>query len=130
MGLEHLNAGFLLHVLNEQSEANELNSWGIRSSMDRWWSNCLRNEEERTWIGDLIRKVRLAEDGFVFPREAYEKALQRRAETGHFVIQETEPQKIDSHDAEVKLEVRPDLEIKQEDEVQEAHSQSEGDKNI
>ncbi|KAF8169261.1 opioid growth factor receptor conserved domain-containing protein [Pholiota molesta] len=69
LGLERLNAGFLLHVLNEQSEANELNSWGIRSSMDRWWSNCMRNEEERSWVGNLIRKVRLAEDGFVFTRK-------------------------------------------------------------
>lgn len=130
MGLEHLNAGFLLHVLNEQSEANELNSWGIRSSMDRWWSNCLRNEQERTWIGDLIRKVRLAEDGFVFPREAYERALQRRAETGQLVIQETEPQKVDSHDAEVEFEVPPDVENGRNEGVQEVHSQPEGDKNI
>ncbi|KAF9483379.1 hypothetical protein BDN70DRAFT_873878 [Pholiota conissans] len=97
MGLERLNAGFLLHILNEQSEANELNSWGIRSSMDRWWANCMRNEEERSWVGDLVRKVRLAEDGFVFTREEYEGALQRRAETGHFGgTLEAEPQNLDS----------------------------------
>lgn len=82
MGLERLNAGFLLHVLNEQSEANELNSWGIRSSMDKWWANCIRNEEERMWIGALIRQVRLAEDGYVFTREEYEQALHRRDQTG------------------------------------------------
>ncbi|CAA7261506.1 unnamed protein product [Cyclocybe aegerita] len=82
MGLERLNAGFLLHVLAEQSEFSELNSWGIRSSMDRWWANCLRNEEERAWIRDLIRRVRLAEDGYVFTRDNYEKILKNRAETG------------------------------------------------
>lgn len=92
MGLEHLNAGFLLHVLNEQSEANQLYTWPIRSSMDRWWANCLRNEEERIWIGDLIRKVRLAKDGFVFLREAYEQVLQRRAETGHLKAEDSTSQ--------------------------------------
>lgn len=86
LGLERLNAGFLLHVLSEQSEANELNSRGIRSSMDRWWANCLRNEEERSWIGDLIRRVR--EEDFLFTREDYEQALERRAQTGQLGIQE------------------------------------------
>jgi len=76
LGLEHLNAGFLLHVLNEQSESDELNSSGIRSSMDRWWANCIRNDEEREWVGDIIRKVRGG--GYVFTREEYETALQRR----------------------------------------------------
>ncbi|KDR82797.1 hypothetical protein GALMADRAFT_238346 [Galerina marginata CBS 339.88] len=89
LGLERLNAGFLLHVLNEQSEWNELNSWGIRSSMDRWWANCLRNEEERTWIRNLVRRVRSAEEeGYVFTREEYEKALRNRAETGRLGIQD------------------------------------------
>ena len=86
LGLERLNAGFLLHVLSEQSEANELNSRGIRGSMDRWWANCLRNEEERLWIGDLIHLVR--EEYFVFTREDYEQALDRRAQTGQLGIQE------------------------------------------
>lgn len=85
LGLERLNAGFLLHVLSEQSEANELNSRGIRGSMDRWWANCLRNEEERSWIGDLIRRVR--EEAFLFTREDYEQALERRAQTGQLGIQ-------------------------------------------
>lgn len=86
LGLERLNAGFLLHVLSEQSEANELNSRGIRGSMDRWWANCLRNEQERSWIGDLIRRVR--EEDFLFTREDYEQALERRDQTGHLGIQE------------------------------------------
>jgi hypothetical protein len=80
-GLEHLNAGFLLHVLNEQSEHNKLNTAVITRSMDQWWANCIRNDEERTWIGSLIKKVRTDEE-FVFKREMYEQALERRRETG------------------------------------------------
>jgi len=78
LGLEHLNTGFLLHVLNEQSEWNELNSRGIRSSMDRWWANCIRNDEERQWIGETIRKVRLHSDEFIFTRDEYKKYLESR----------------------------------------------------
>ncbi|KAF7980475.1 hypothetical protein HWV62_37954 [Athelia sp. TMB] len=90
LGLERLNAGFLLHVLNEQSEFSELNSRALQDSMDRWWANCLRNEGEREWIGAEIRKVRAAEatinksEMFVFTREAYESALERRKVTGKF----------------------------------------------
>ncbi|KIK57209.1 hypothetical protein GYMLUDRAFT_46454 [Collybiopsis luxurians FD-317 M1] len=80
-GLERLNAGFLLHVLSEQSESKELNSAGIRGSMDRWWANCLRNEEERAWIQATISKVRAGKD-FVFTRELYQQALERRLESG------------------------------------------------
>jgi hypothetical protein len=80
LGLEHLNAGFLLHVLNEQSEKNELNNRGLQNSMDKWWANCLRNSEERRWIAETIRKVRT--EGFVFTREMYEQALQNRKRTG------------------------------------------------
>ncbi|ESK95740.1 opioid growth factor receptor-like 1-like [Moniliophthora roreri MCA 2997] len=82
-GLERLNAGFLLHVLNEQSEFRKLDSGGIRSSMDRWWVNCIRNDAEREWIGDVIAKVR-AGDGYVFTREAYEEALEKRRKDGSF----------------------------------------------
>ncbi|KAL4249079.1 opioid growth factor receptor family protein [Abortiporus biennis] len=83
MGLERLNAGFLLHVLNEQSENNQLNTPNLKSSMDRWWANCLRNEQEREWIGGMITKVRTSErDEFVFTRAMYEAALERRRETG------------------------------------------------
>jgi len=87
MGLEYLSAGFLLHVLNEQSESHELNSRGLCNSMDRWWANCIRNEEERLWIRDLIQKVRFAEDGYVFTRQDYEKALQNRTKTERLAIQ-------------------------------------------
>lgn len=82
LGLERFNAGFLLHVLNEQSECGELSARGLESSMDRWWANCLRNSEERSWVGNAIRKVR--DNGFVFTREMYEKALENRKQTGLF----------------------------------------------
>lgn len=83
LGLEHLNAGFLLHVLNEQSEHGQLNAYSIVYSMDRWWANCIRNAEEREWIGQLIERVRHTQN-FVFTREMYEEALKRRKETGTF----------------------------------------------
>ncbi|KAI0373711.1 hypothetical protein BV20DRAFT_962288 [Pilatotrama ljubarskyi] len=82
-GLERLNAGFLLFVLAEQTENNQLNTQTIRSSMDRWWANCLRDENERTWVNDLVRKAR-TDPGFVFTNEAYRAALRRRQETGSF----------------------------------------------
>ncbi|KAJ3747119.1 opioid growth factor receptor conserved region-domain-containing protein [Lentinula detonsa] len=80
-GLERLNAGFLLHVLSEQSESKELNSPSVRGSMDRWWANCVRNDSERAWIQATISKVR-AGNGFVFSRESYQEALKSRLESG------------------------------------------------
>jgi len=84
MGLEHLNAGFLLHVLNEQSEHELLKSSLLRDSMDRWWANCLRNQEEREWVGLTIKRAR---NGEIFTREQYQACLTRRKEMGSF----TEP---------------------------------------
>ena len=86
LGLEHLNVGFLLHILNEQSEGNgegrtQLNSSNIRNSMDRWWANCLRREEDRKWIGAMIKKVR-REQNFVFTRTMYKSAVERKSRTG------------------------------------------------
>jgi len=86
LGLEHLNIGFLLHVLNEQSESKgptgtQLNSRSIQSSMDRWWANCLRHEEDRRWIGEEIKRVRQGQ-GFVFTRGMYEDTLERRRRSG------------------------------------------------
>ncbi|KAI0755220.1 opioid growth factor receptor conserved region-domain-containing protein [Daedaleopsis nitida] len=80
-GLEVYNGGFLLFVLAEQSANKQLNSQTIKSSMDRWWANCLRNEEERKWVNGIVRKVRSQPD-FVFTEEAYREALRRRKETG------------------------------------------------
>ncbi|EAU85869.1 hypothetical protein CC1G_12327 [Coprinopsis cinerea okayama7 len=75
LGLERLNYGFLLHVLNEQSEHNELNTPGLRNSMDRWWANCIRNEERRNAIRALIHRVRDVEDDYAFTRKEYEANL-------------------------------------------------------
>jgi len=80
MGLEHLNAGFLLHVLNEQSEHGLLNSTALRSSMDRWWINCIRNEKERVWLNHVVASVRCAD--LRFEREVYEEVLKARKSTG------------------------------------------------
>jgi hypothetical protein len=80
MGLEHLNAGFLLHVLNEQSEHSLLNSTALRSSMDRWWINCIRNEKERVWLNHVVTSVRCAD--LRFEREMYEEVLKARESTG------------------------------------------------
>ncbi|TCD70882.1 hypothetical protein EIP91_001190 [Steccherinum ochraceum] len=82
MGLEHLNAGFLLHVLNEQSQFGQLRSSRLVGSMDDFWANCIRNDEEREWVGKLIRKVR--DDEFSFTRDLYEDAMKRRKDTGSF----------------------------------------------
>lgn len=79
-GLERLNAPFILHVLNEQSEREELDTSSIHSSMDKFWVNCIRNEEERQWIGNLIQKVR--REGYVFSRQEYETVISYRGETG------------------------------------------------
>lgn len=76
-GLERLNTGFLLHVLNEQSEHGTLNTPTLLNSMDRWWSNCLRDEGERKRTRELIHKVRNDDDSFVFTRAMYEGALKR-----------------------------------------------------
>lgn len=93
-GLERFNAGFLLHVLNEQSEHDELNTGAIKASMDRWWANCIRNEEERAWIGKAIRKVRAGE--LEFTRSMYEQALESRKETGRLAFREREVVRDDS----------------------------------
>ncbi|THU93931.1 hypothetical protein K435DRAFT_724883 [Dendrothele bispora CBS 962.96] len=82
-GLERFNAGFLLYVLAEQSESQELNSSALHGSMDRWWANCVRNEEERAWIAEMITRVR-ARDGYVFTKKMYKEALERRKQTGSF----------------------------------------------
>ncbi|KAN0087531.1 Opioid growth factor receptor (OGFr) conserved region domain containing protein [Tylopilus felleus] len=81
LGMEHLNAGFLLHVLNEQSENGMLNSASIRLSMDRWWANCMRDDHERDWVGQAIAKVR---SGRLFTREMYETAMRVRQSSGKF----------------------------------------------
>ncbi|KAF9267319.1 hypothetical protein L218DRAFT_894462 [Marasmius fiardii PR-910] len=83
LGLERFNAGFLLHVLNEQSEHRVLDTGAIRSSMDRWWANCIRDDDERRWIAEVIQKARAGGE-FVFTRKMYENALERRRNQGNF----------------------------------------------
>jgi len=82
MDFEHLGAGLLLHFLSEQSEHGAVNSDGLCSSMDRWWSNCLRNKADRDWIRDKIHGVRRGEKSF--SRADYVAALQRRKDTGSY----------------------------------------------
>lgn len=86
LGYEHLNYGFLLHVLNEQSEHDQLNTSLIRSSMDRWWANCLRGDREREWINLKIASVRDRDfdEPFIFTREMYQEAINNRTNEGRF----------------------------------------------
>jgi hypothetical protein len=83
LGMEHLNAGFLLHVLNEQSENGILSSASLRLSMDRWWAGCIRDDYERDWVSRAITKVR---SGGLFTREMYETAMGIRQSTGRFPV--------------------------------------------
>lgn len=80
-GLEHLNIGFLLHVLCEQSESNQLNKDRLRDSMDSYWANCIRNDQDRRWIRSMIEKVRLGSDRYVFTRAMYKDAVEKRFKT-------------------------------------------------
>jgi len=86
LGREHLNYGFLLHVLNEQSEHGQLNTSMIRGSMDRWWANCIRGHQERDWINERITRARNKDDDepFVFTRDMYEAAISNWNSGGHF----------------------------------------------
>jgi hypothetical protein len=89
MGLEHLNAAFLLHVLYEQSSEGILNESYLRSSMDRWWANCNRNEGERRFVGQLISEVRSGKKKLT--REKYEELLERRKRLGSLMWDEPVP---------------------------------------
>jgi len=74
MGLERLNAGFLLHVLTEQSEHGQLRRPSLENSMDNWWAGCIRDNSARNLVTQCIRGVR---DGTIitFTRKRYEDAL-------------------------------------------------------
>jgi len=80
LGLEHLNAGFLLFVLSEQSEHGLLDARSIKSSMDRFWVGCIRNKQEREDIEKIIERVRY--DGLCFTTEQYKDSLDFRAGAG------------------------------------------------
>lgn len=55
----------------------------MRESMDRWWVNTLRREEERKWFGELVGRVRKG-DGLWTVTE-YEAMLDRRKRKGSVV---------------------------------------------
>ena len=86
LGYEYLNYAFLLHFLNEQSEHGQLNTSILRSSMDRWWANCIRRGRERDWINHKIAEARDkdVDEPFVFTREMYEEALDNLGSEGRF----------------------------------------------
>ena len=79
-GLEHLNAGFLLFVLSQQSEHRQLCTQMLCNSMDKWWANCVRNEQERKWINEAITRVR-ENPSSVFSEDVYRAILKKRKET-------------------------------------------------
>ncbi|KAG8850246.1 hypothetical protein FRB96_000478 [Tulasnella sp. 330] len=76
LGLEHLNIGFLLFVLAEQSEHGQLNTRGIKSSMDNFWVGCIRDDLDREAVETLVERVRY--HGLRFTREYYQRALEAR----------------------------------------------------
>ncbi|PVG00253.1 hypothetical protein CPB86DRAFT_729827 [Serendipita vermifera] len=98
MGLERLNAGFLLHILSEQSANNQLNAPYLRSSMDRWWANCIRDESERSFLRQLISQVR--SNNIQFTREMYEEVLERRRRTGQLALSDPESSESDATEEE------------------------------
>ena len=85
-GYEYLSYGFLLHILNEQSEHRQLNTSLIRSSMDRWWANCLRRDQERDWVNQQIASARRKDvhEPFIFTREMYKEAIDHWTNEGCF----------------------------------------------
>ncbi|KAG6918768.1 hypothetical protein DXG01_011959 [Tephrocybe rancida] len=72
MRLISLDSGLVDRALPPRNYASRYKNL---SSMDRWWANCLRDEGKRNRVGDLIRKVRGGEDGFVFTRDMYRDEL-------------------------------------------------------
>ena len=81
LGLEHFNAGFLLFVLSQQSEHRQLSTQFLLNSMDKWWINCIRNDEERKWINEAVARVR-RNPSSIFSEEVYRTILRKRQETG------------------------------------------------
>lgn len=82
-GLERFNAGFLLFVLAEQSEHQKLLSRMLQSSMDKWWANCIRDDEERKFVNDSIARVRARVNPiYLFSEDMYRETLRRRRRTG------------------------------------------------
>ncbi|ORY89624.1 opioid growth factor receptor conserved region-domain-containing protein [Leucosporidium creatinivorum] len=89
-GQEHLNAPFLLFFLVEQ-ERDELNSSSLTRSMDNYWRWCIRDDEEREFVGEMVEKVR--EGGGEWTEEMYVEALERRKKTWSFAVAEEDGKK-------------------------------------
>ncbi|KAG8934025.1 hypothetical protein FRC03_007006 [Tulasnella sp. 419] len=85
LGHERMNAGFILFCLFEQSSNEQLNFGRLRDSMDRWWSNCIRNDEERAWLSDVVDQVRGGK--LQFSEEMYTNALEARKSKGKLSLQ-------------------------------------------
>ncbi|KAG8986094.1 hypothetical protein FRB90_004230, partial [Tulasnella sp. 427] len=85
LGLEHLSAGLILHVLNEQTEFGHLRSRTLMDSMDRYWVNCIRDDHERGWLNTLLERVRSRR--LEFDRQDYERVLTIRKTKGQLAWQ-------------------------------------------
>jgi len=60
--------------------------------MDRWWANCIRDDDERTFIGELIAEVRSEERKFT--KDMYHDLLERRRKTGRFSWEDKQGQDV------------------------------------
>ncbi|KIO29999.1 hypothetical protein M407DRAFT_159547 [Tulasnella calospora MUT 4182] len=85
LGLEHLSAGLMLHVLNEQTEHGHLRTRTLMDSMERYWINCIRDEYERGWLNALVERVRSRQ--LNFDREDYKRVIAIREAKGKFAWQ-------------------------------------------
>lgn len=101
-GQEHLNAPFLLFFLVEQAR-NELNSSPLTRSMDNYWRWCIRNDEEREYVGEMVWEVR--EEEGKWTEEMYVEALERRKRTGSFRVAEVEEKEEEGAEVEKKEEM-------------------------
>ncbi|KEP47077.1 opioid growth factor receptor-like protein [Rhizoctonia solani 123E] len=75
----HYAAPFVLHVLNEQSEHGQLDTFVLQKSLDGWWANCNRNDQEREAIREIITRIRDKTNNWTFTRAAYEQMIHARA---------------------------------------------------
>lgn len=87
-GLESYNAPLLLFFLYEQSSNNLLANSSLVNSMDHYWKYCIRNDEERDYVSEMIDGVRDGKRSWT--EEDYVKAIKRRSEIGSFCEEEKE----------------------------------------
>ncbi|CAE6439070.1 unnamed protein product [Rhizoctonia solani] len=82
----HYAAPFVLHVLNEQSEHGLLNAPVLQNSLDKWWANCNRNDQEQETIRTIITRIRDKTDKWVFTRATYEQMIDARESQGTLTL--------------------------------------------